>query len=139
VTAMDGAVYWLAATAALTGLMWIPYLADRIVRLGPRRTLGNPARGDEEALAPWAQRAHRAHRNAVENLVVFAALVVAAALAGRGDTPLVAAAARVYFLARLAHFAVYVAGVPLIRTLAFATGFFAQAAIAFAVLSGGGS
>ena len=136
---MTGSATWLAASAAFTGLMWMPYLVDRIVRIGARRTLGNPAIGDVQALSPWAQRALRAHQNAVENLVVFAALVAGAILAGRGEAPLVVAAARIYFFARVVHFVVYVAGVPLVRTVAFTVGFFAQATIALFVLFGGGS
>ena len=42
-------------------------------------------------------------------------------------------ACAVYFWARLAHVIVYTMGVPVLRTLAFAVGFAAQAALALAV------
>jgi uncharacterized MAPEG superfamily protein len=42
-------------------------------------------------------------------------------------------ACAVYFWARLAHAVVYTMGVPVLRTLAFAVGFAAQAALALAV------
>ena len=42
-------------------------------------------------------------------------------------------ACAVYFWARLAHVIVYTMGVPVLRTLAFAVGFAAQAALVLAV------
>lgn len=73
-----------------------------------------------------------AHANAVENLVVFAALAATAVLAGRADA-FTATAAGVYFFARLAHYIVYSLGVPVARTLAFATGWSACVALALAI------
>ena len=68
----------------LTALLWIPYVANRF------RELGLPGWGwfpepDPPPLARWAERATRAHANAVENLVVFAPLVLAVHVAGQGD------------------------------------------------------
>ena len=42
-------------------------------------------------------------------------------------------ACAVYFWARLAHAIVYTAGVPVLRTLTWTVGFFAQAALVLAV------
>ncbi|HET7765114.1 MAG TPA: MAPEG family protein [Burkholderiales bacterium] len=126
-------VTWLAATTALTGCFWIPYVLDRFLTLGIARTLGNPQPGDGEAQSPWARRARQAHANAVENLAVFAPLALLAVALGAGRTPLAAAAAATYFFARAAHFALYTAGVPVLRTLAFVIGFGAQAALLLAV------
>ena len=70
---------------------------------------------------------------AVENLVVFAALVlVADALGVSGGA--IASACIVYFWARVVHALAYTFAVPWVRTLAFAVGFFAQAVIAWQVL-----
>jgi len=63
----------------------------------------------------WAGRAARAHRNMLENLVLFAALVLVAVLADKtnGTTLL---GAQIFFWARLAYAVVYLAGVPWLRT-----------------------
>jgi uncharacterized MAPEG superfamily protein len=125
-------LHWLAATSLLTATMWMLYVPNRMAVLGLARTLGNPA-PDDPPLAPWAQRAAAAHRNAVENLVVFAALILAAHAL---ETPcaLTQAAAAIYFFARLAHFVVYLVGIPVLRTLAFAAGWACQVVVALCVL-----
>src|SRR5262252_9154890 len=124
---------WLAATIALTGCLWMPYVLNRILKIGIARALGNPQPGDTEALSPWARRARQAHANAVENLAVFAPLALLAIALGAGNTPLAGGAAATYFFARAAHFALYTAGVPVLRTLAFLIGFGAEAALLLAV------
>jgi uncharacterized MAPEG superfamily protein len=84
--------------------------------------------------SPWAQRLMRAHGNAVENLVVFATLVLVAHALGISNGT-IAGASIVYFWARLVHAASYAFGIPWVRTLAFTVGFFAQAAIAWQILA----
>lgn len=128
---------WLLATTLLTGLLWVPYVLDRMVRLGIPRSLGNPQPGDWDQQSAWARRAHRAHLNAVEGLVVFAPLAL---LAGReaGDAAALAAtAAATYFFARLAHAVVYVVGLPGLRTIAFLISFGAQLTLASVVFGMG--
>jgi len=127
----------LAATTALTGCLWIPYVLDRFRTLGIARTLGNPLPGDADAQSPWARRARQAHANAVENLAVFAPLALLAIVLGAGHTSLAIGAAATYFFARAAHFALYTAGVPVLRTLAFVIGFGAEAALLLAVMGVG--
>ncbi len=63
----------------------------------------------------WAGRAARAHRNMLENLVLFAALVLVAVVAGKtnGTTLL---GAQIFFWARLAYAGIYLAGIPWLRT-----------------------
>lgn len=58
----------------------------------------------------------RAHANAVENLVVFAALVLTANAAGISNGA-IATAAMVFFWARVVHALAYTFGVPWVRTL----------------------
>ncbi len=123
---------WLAASCLLTAGIWPVYVLNRMAIQGIPRTLDNPS-PDDPPLAPWAQRAQAAHKNAVENLVVFAALVLTAHVAGV-SVSFTATAAAVYFFARLAHLAVYVAGVPVARTLTFAAGWGAEVALALAIL-----
>ncbi|HWH79158.1 MAG TPA: MAPEG family protein, partial [Candidatus Binatus sp.] len=66
----------LVQVTALTGILWVPYVLNRAVVRGIGGTVGYPHA--PKALAPWAERLRAAHAKAVENLVVFAALVLAA-------------------------------------------------------------
>jgi uncharacterized MAPEG superfamily protein len=122
----------LALVATATLLMWLPYIGARLVTRGPVRAMDNPDPADPPDPA-WADRARRAHANAVENLAVFAPLVVILALAG-ASTPVTVLASKVYLGARLAHYGVYTAGIPVVRTLAFGVGAAATLVIALAVL-----
>ena len=63
----------------------------------------------------WAGRAARAHRNMLENLVLFAALVLAAAVAGKTNN-MTLLGAQIFLYARIAYALVYVAGIPWLRT-----------------------
>ena len=63
----------------------------------------------------WAGRAARAHRNMLENLVLFAALVLAAVAAGKTND-LTLLGAQIFLYARIAYALVYVAGIPWLRT-----------------------
>src|SRR3954470_18815460 len=74
--------------------------------------------GNREGLAPftgWAGRAVRAHRNMLENLVLFAALVLVAVAAGKTNATTLLGA-QLFFWARVAYAAVYLAGIPWLRT-----------------------
>ena len=83
--------------------------------------------------APWAQRMRRAHGNAVENLAVFAPLVLALQIT-HANSALTATACLVYFVARATHFVVYSLAIPILRVPAFLAGFSAQVALALALL-----
>ena len=75
----------------------------------------------------------RAHTNAVENLVVFAPLVLTLNALGI-STSATATACAVFFWARLAHYLVFTFGIPVVRTLSFAVGFAAQAVLVLTIL-----
>ncbi len=127
---MKTELLYLAYVAAFTGLLWIPYVLDRIVKWGLLDTVGYPTVTKPQSL--WADRLKRAHTNAVENLVVFAALVGVAVAAGLSG-PVIAQAAIVYFWARVVHALAYAFAMPWVRTLAFTVGFLAQAAVAWQI------
>jgi uncharacterized MAPEG superfamily protein len=122
---------WLTLTVILTGILWIPYMIDRARVRGLMAAMDNPSRNDKPQ-SPWAQRMYFAHTNAVDNLVIFAPLVLILDDIGYSTQTTVVACA-VYFWARLAHAIVYAMGVPVLRTLAFLVGFLAQAVLALAV------
>jgi uncharacterized MAPEG superfamily protein len=128
---MPKELFWLMLTIILTGLMWIPYILDRAAVRGLAVTLGNASPSDKPQ-SPWAQRMMAAHDNAVENLVLFAPLVLVAH-ALQISTGTTAAACAVYFWARLAHFVVYTLGLPVLRTLCWTVGWLALAALALAI------
>lgn len=122
---------YLVYVTALTGVLWVPYILDRIAVRGLNDAVGYPE--NPKPQSPWARRLMKAHLNAVENLVVFAALILAAHAAGVSNSVTVGAAV-VYFWARVVHVLAYTFAVPWVRTLAFAVGFFAQAALAWQIL-----
>jgi len=119
-------------TAAFVALIWVPIILNRLHELGIWTALRSP-RPDGRARADWAYRLDNAHRNAIENLVVFAPLAIMVHQLGLA-TPLTAAAAMVFFYTRVAHALIYALGIPLLRTLCFAAGFFAQMILAGTLL-----
>ena len=128
---MKAELLYLVYVTVLTGLLWVPYILDRIATRGLLDAVGYPE--NPKPQSPWAQRLLKAHVNAVENLVVFAALVLAANAAGVSNST-IGGACIVYFWARLAHVLAFTFALPWVRTLAFVVGFGAQAAIAWQLL-----
>lgn len=122
----------LAWVSGATILMWLPYILAHVANVGPIPALTYSA--DDTPLPKWAERAKRAHRNAIENLAPFAALVVAAHLTGAANEA-TAAAAIAYFWARIAHYVLYIAGVPFVRTITFAIGWAAMLCIFWQILT----
>ncbi len=111
---------YLAYTALLTALLWIPYVACQVKTNG----FLQPANYRDPTSRPvpfWGERAHRAYLNAVETFAPFAALVIVAQLAGKtnGETTVLAMA---FFWLRLAHAVVYLLAIPFVRTLIFTLG-----------------
>lgn len=115
---MSPELTWMAATALITALMWVPYILSLIGQMGVGAALAD-AEHATPLEAPWAQRSKRAHANAVENLVIFAPLAIGIHAAGLGSGT-TATACAVFFYARLAHYLVYTLAVPYLRTPAFA-------------------
>jgi uncharacterized MAPEG superfamily protein len=104
---MSREMFWLILTVAMTGLFWVPYILDRTWVRGLVGAMANPS-PSAKPQSDWAQRMIAAHGNAVENLVIFAPLV-------------------------LAHYVVYTLGIPVLRTLAFVGGFVAQVILVLAL------
>jgi uncharacterized MAPEG superfamily protein len=128
---MSPELKYLVLVCVLTGLLWVPYILNEILVRGVVDAVGYPEH--PRPLAPWAQRLKAAHYNAVENLVVFAPLVLVAQAAGI-HAPAIATAACGYFWARVVHAAAYTLAVPWVRTLAFVAGVAMQLWIAATVL-----
>ncbi|HZL40735.1 MAG TPA: MAPEG family protein [Pseudolabrys sp.] len=128
---MSKELMWLTYTVILTGLLWIPYILDRSAVRGLMGAMANPS-PSELPQSAWARRLQAAHNNAVENLVIFAPLVLILQAINHSTESTVLACA-VFFWARLVHALVYTLGIPVLRTLAFAIGFVAQAALVLAI------
>src|ERR1044071_4982109 len=124
---MKTELLYLVYVTILTGLLWVPYILDRIATWGLTTAVGYP--DNPPAQSAWARRLMKAHLNAVENLAVLAAAAL-----GKSNAA-IATAAMVYFWARVVHVLAYTFAIPWVRTLAFAVGFFAQAVIAWQILA----
>ena len=129
---MSTELYWLVMTTLMTALIFVPYIVNRMKEHGLWLAVWNP-QPDTRPTAPWAERLMRAHANAVENLVVFAPLVLALQVVGT-STAATAYACMVYFFVRLAHVLLYTFAVPLLRTMAFLVGFGCQMVLALTLL-----
>ena len=123
---------YLVLVTALTAVLWVPYILNRVAVRGIADAVGYPE--NPKPQAAWATRLQKAHGNAVENLVVFAALVLAAHAAGISNETTMFAA-KMYFWARLVHVVAYTLAWPWVRTLAFAAGFASQATFAWLLLN----
>jgi uncharacterized membrane protein YecN with MAPEG domain len=122
----------LAVISTATAVMWVPYVIGRMLIFGILAPIGHPGPG-YPVDRPWMDRARRAHANAIENLAVFAPLVLISACIGL-TTPAIALAAWIYVVARLAHCVIYTLGIPVLRTLAFLTGSCATLFVGFDLL-----
>jgi len=70
------------------------------------------------ALTGWAGRAQRAHRNMLENMVLFVALVLLVVATGKSNQ-MTALGAELFFWGRFAYALIYLAGWPWVRTLSW--------------------
>ncbi|HEY6719549.1 MAG TPA: MAPEG family protein [Reyranella sp.] len=108
-----------------------------IAATGANTQVGLPAlAGNREGLPEivgWAGRARRAHLNMLENLVLFSALVLIAAVAGKANAT-TAMGAMIFFWARLVYALIYLIGIPWLRTLAWFVSVIGMVMIAWVLL-----
>lgn len=130
--ALTAELRWLTYTVLLALVLWIPYILAALQVRGLTRAMGYPT-GNYTDLPDWAQRSYRAHMNLAENLAAFAALVIVAQISG-ATSGTTAAAAQVFFWARLVHAAVLIAGIPWVRTLVWTVGWIACLVILWEIL-----
>lgn len=125
-------LFWMVLTVLMTGLMWVPYILNRLREQGAGKALWDP-HGNTVSEVAWAQRMMHAHQNAVENLVIFTPLVLALHSLGISNAN-TATACAVYFFARATHYLVFSFGVPMLRIPAFAIGVGAQLTLVLVLL-----
>jgi uncharacterized MAPEG superfamily protein len=109
----------------LTILVWavaLTFVEVVVAALGAQLQVGVGAlAGNRDELPPlsgFAGRAQRAHRNMLENLPLFIALVLVAQVAGKTNA-MTLLGAQLFFWGRVAHWLIYLAGIPWLRTLAW--------------------
>ncbi len=131
---MTTELFYLLLTAMLTGALWIPVVIGYVKSRGPLRP-SDYVVAPTSPLPPWVNRANRAQVNAVENLAIFAPVVLIANAAGVSNAITVDCAA-VYFYARAAHAVVHITGFSLFRarTLLFTVAWIAFLTFAIEVL-----
>jgi uncharacterized MAPEG superfamily protein len=114
---MKPELFWLVCAVALTVVQMLVAAQAAFNQVGFMRLVGN--RDGMPEITGWGGRATRAHRNMLENLVLFTALVLVAVAAGKtnGMTLL---GAQLFVWARLAYAVIYVAGIVWLRTAAWA-------------------
>lgn len=117
---METAYLFLAFSGMLTVLLWTPYILARVFVWGLPTFLNNYPDGfpnTQPDVPLWAARAQRAHLNMVETMPAFVAVVLAAGfLVGEQSGSSIGFWAGVFFLSRLGHAVVYIAGIPYLRT-----------------------
>jgi uncharacterized MAPEG superfamily protein len=103
----------LTCAVVLTLVQAVIAATGALMQVGLPTLAGN--REGMPEITGWGGRAARAHRNMLENLVLFAALVLVAVAAGRTNA-MTLLGAQIFVYARLAYAAVYIIGLPWIRT-----------------------
>jgi uncharacterized MAPEG superfamily protein len=106
-------LHLLVWSVALCAVQMLAAVAGATLQVGLPRLAGN--REPQPELTGWAGRATRAHRNTLESLVLFAALVIVAHMAGVANETTVLGA-QLFFWARLVYAIVYLIGIPWLRT-----------------------
>lgn len=111
----------LLSLAVLTELLTLPPLVARASARGGIRWIFYNRDTVLEGVAPWGDRAVRAHANLADNLAIYAAVIGIAHITGatNGTTMI---AGILLLAARVLHAAVYMAGIPYLRTAVFAVG-----------------
>ena len=113
---MKSELFWLAMSVALAIVQMLVAAQGLFNKVGLAAMAGN--REGLPEMTGWAGRAARAHRNMIENLVLFAAVALIAVAWGRNNA-MTLLGAQLFFYARLAYAVLYVAGVKWLRTLAW--------------------
>jgi uncharacterized MAPEG superfamily protein len=104
---------WACALAVVQTVVAVLFA---MAQVGLPKLAGN--RDDMPVITGWAGRAERAHRNMLQSLVLFAALVLVAQVTGKLNAT-TALGAELFFWARVAYVAIYLIGLPWLRTAAW--------------------
>ena len=124
-------IWLLLGTAVYLLGAYVPSLL-LIGQIGMGAYLGS--RDDEGQPSQLRQRALRVHRNAAENFPVFALLGALALAVPEADLAQAKLGAQIYVLARIAYIPLYLAAVPVARSVVFVIGFAGLVMMALALV-----
>jgi len=110
---MKGELSLLLWAALLTLVQAVIAVQGALMQVGLPTLAGN--REGLPEIKGWGGRAARAHRNMLENLVLFVILVLVAVVADKTNA-MTLLGAQIFLYARIAYAAVYIAGLPWVRT-----------------------
>ena len=113
---MTPELIYLVWSAVLTFVLMLIAVSGATLQVGLPTLAGN--REDMPDMTSWAGRAERAHSNMLENLVLFAILVLVAQAAGVRNA-ITVLGAQLFFWGRVGHAVLYIAGIPWARTAAW--------------------
>jgi len=113
---MTPELMYLVWSAVLTLVLVVIAVGGATLQVGLPTLAGN--REGLLEMTGWAGRAARAHRNMLENLILFAVLVLVAHIVGVHN-PMTLLGVQLFFWGRVAHAIVYLAGLPWLRTMAW--------------------
>jgi len=116
VQAMTVELYYLIWSAALTLALSMLSMVGASQQVGGATLAGN--REGMPEITGWAGRCIRAHRNMVENIGIFAILVLTAKVAGISNAMTVLGA-QLFFFARVGFAIAYILGVPYLRSVIY--------------------
>ena len=124
-------LFYLLLTVGLCGIMWIPIVIERVLRIGLAETIGS--KPDEINVPSWAMRLRRSHRNLVDNIVLFGALILILNMVEKHSytTEL---ASLIFFYARFVQAITHIFGIKWVRTISFVIGWLATAVIFLALI-----
>jgi uncharacterized MAPEG superfamily protein len=106
----------LVWSVALTLLQVAIAASGTVLTVGLVDGVGN--RDNMPVFVGWVGRAHRAHRNMLESLLLFGVLVLIAQALGKFNA-MTLLGAQLFFWGRVAYAVIYLAGIPWLRTLAW--------------------
>jgi len=113
---MTPELIYLVWSAVLTFVLMLIAVSGATLQVGLPTLAGN--REGMPEMINWAGRAERAHSNMLENLVLFAILVLVAQAAGVRNA-MTLLGAQLFFWGRVGHAVLYIAGIPWARTAAW--------------------
>jgi uncharacterized MAPEG superfamily protein len=128
---MSSLEQYTALTALWIAVAWVPYILDRLMVRGLMGALANYD-PDATPQSAWAQRAQRAHLVSVEAFAAFAPLAILAMIKMPEDG-YPGILAMTFFIGIIAHYIIYVLGIVVLRTLAFALAAFSTIGLALRV------
>jgi len=130
---MTTELFWLTLSAVLAGSLWMPFIIGVVTETEDFTDFTRPP--ELSRMRPWVHRAFRAHQNMLETFIPFAAVVLAAHVAGVSNGVTLTAAIA-FFVIRVVHAIGMISGLARfpIRPIIFTASYLCTVTIAVTVL-----